>query len=109
MLPALFLVTSGQGLILPNATALALSSSRASRAAGSGSALLGVAQFTLGGAAAPLAGIAGRGTAVPMAASIAALAVLASIVAAAAARTPEPPEAPEPEAAGDAGIPPSPA
>lgn len=109
VLPALFLVTSGQGLILPNATALALSSSRASRAAGSGSALLGVAQFTLGGAAAPLAGIAGRGTAVPMAASIAALAVLASIVAAAAARTPEPPEAPEPEAAGDAGIPPSPA
>lgn len=89
VLPALFLVTSGQGLILPNATALALSSGRASQVAGSASALLGVAQFTLGGAAAPLAGIAGPGTAVPMAASIAALAVLASVVTATATRTPK--------------------
>ncbi|MFA1539012.1 hypothetical protein [Actinomadura monticuli] len=49
-------------------------------------ALLGVAQFALGGAAAPLAGIAGPGTAVPMALSIAVLAVLAAAVPAVAAR-----------------------
>ncbi|GAA1866122.1 multidrug effflux MFS transporter [Actinomadura bangladeshensis] len=85
VLPALFLVAAGQGLILPNATALALSG-RPPRVAGSASALLGVAQFTLGGAAAPLAGIAGPGTALPMAVSIAALALLAAAVTATATR-----------------------
>ncbi|TDC71904.1 Bcr/CflA family efflux MFS transporter [Actinomadura sp. GC306] len=94
VLPALFLVTSGQGLILPNATALALSSGRASRVAGSASALLGVTQFTLGGAAAPLAGIAGPDTAVPMAVSIAALAVLACVVTATTTRDRETKAAP---------------
>lgn len=88
VLPALFLVTSGQGLVLPNTTALALSG-RAPRVAGSASALLGVAQFSLGGAAAPLAGIAGPDTAVPMAASIAVLAVLAAAVTATVTRPPK--------------------
>ncbi|MBB4774370.1 multidrug effflux MFS transporter [Actinomadura livida] len=87
VLPALFLVTSGQGFVLPNATALALTGP-ASEVAGSASALLGVTQFALGGAAAPLAGIAGPDTAVPMAVSIAALAVLASLVTATATRAP---------------------
>ncbi|TDC55903.1 Bcr/CflA family efflux MFS transporter [Actinomadura sp. KC345] len=86
VLPALFLTVTGQGLILPNATALALSGPRASRAGGSASALLGVTQFTLGGAAAPLAGVAGPDTALPMALSIAVLALLAAVVTATATR-----------------------
>ncbi|WP_131742759.1 multidrug effflux MFS transporter [Actinomadura roseirufa] len=76
VLPALFLVTAGQGLIMPNATALSMSG-RPARVAGSASALLGLVQFAVGGAAAPLAGVAGSGTAVPMALTIAALSVLA--------------------------------
>ncbi|MEU9869118.1 multidrug effflux MFS transporter [Actinomadura sp. NPDC048021] len=88
VLPGLFLVAAGQGLIGPNATALALRG-RPPRVAGTASALLGVAQFALGGAAAPLAGVAGPGTAVPMAVTIAALAVLAAAAAAAASRAPQ--------------------
>ncbi|MFD0905977.1 multidrug effflux MFS transporter [Actinomadura sediminis] len=88
-LAGMFLVASGQGLVLPNATALALWG-RAPRVAGSASALLGVGQFTLGGAAGPLAGIGGEDTAVPMAASIAVLSVLAAVVAAFAARAGQP-------------------
>ncbi|MFI0483427.1 multidrug effflux MFS transporter [Actinomadura sp. 9N215] len=87
VLAALFLVACGEGLIGPNATALALSG-RPPRVAGSASALLGVTQFALGGAAAPLAGLAGPDTAVPMAASIAALGLLAAAVTAAMTRPP---------------------
>ncbi|MEU8123071.1 Bcr/CflA family efflux MFS transporter [Spirillospora sp. NPDC049024] len=87
MLQGLFLVAAGQGLILPNATALALAG-RPPRVAGTASALLGVTQFALGGAAAPVAGVAGPGTAVPMAVTIAALAVLAPAAAAVASRAP---------------------
>ncbi|MBD2897688.1 Bicyclomycin resistance protein [Actinomadura sp. RB99] len=83
VLPALFLVASGQGLIMPNATALALAG-RPPRVTGSASALLGLSQFALGGAAGPLAGIAGPRTAVPMAVTIAVLSLLAAAVAAAA-------------------------
>ncbi|MFD0684662.1 multidrug effflux MFS transporter [Actinomadura fibrosa] len=85
VLPALFLVAAGQGLILPNATALALAG-RPQRVGGSASALLGLAQFAIGGAAAPLAGVAGSGTAVPMALTIAVLAAAAVAVTALAAR-----------------------
>ncbi|MGH3241721.1 MAG: multidrug effflux MFS transporter, partial [Spirillospora sp.] len=85
VLAGLFLVACGEGLIGPNATALALSG-RPPRVAGSASALLGVSQFALGGAAAPLAGIAGPDTAVPMAASIAAMALLAAAVTAVVTR-----------------------
>ncbi|KAB2345081.1 multidrug effflux MFS transporter [Actinomadura rudentiformis] len=80
VLPALFLVVSGQGLVLPNATALALSG-RPANVAGSASALLGLAQFGIGGAAAPLAGVLGPGTAVPMAVTIAATALAAALAA----------------------------
>ncbi|MBO2457363.1 multidrug effflux MFS transporter [Actinomadura violacea] len=83
VLPALFLVASGQGLIMPNATALALAD-RPPRVTGSASALLGLSQFALGGAAGPLAGIAGPRTALPMAVTIAVLSLLAAAVAAAA-------------------------
>ncbi|MBE1537409.1 multidrug effflux MFS transporter [Actinomadura algeriensis] len=85
VLPSMFLVAAGQGLVLPNATALALWG-RPPRIAGSASALLGVGQFTMGGAAGPLAGVGGEDTAVPMAAAIGVLALLAVAVAAFAAR-----------------------
>ncbi|GAA0351894.1 Bcr/CflA family multidrug efflux MFS transporter [Actinoallomurus spadix] len=72
VLPALFLVVSAIGLITPNATALALTG-RPPAVAGSASALVGLGQFVIGGVAAPLVGVAGSGTAVPMGAVIAAL------------------------------------
>ncbi|GAA4058714.1 multidrug effflux MFS transporter [Actinomadura miaoliensis] len=84
VLPALFLVVAAQGLVMPNATALALSG-RPPGVAGSASALIGVGQFALGGAAAPLAGIAGPDTAVPMTVTIGAVA-LAAVAAAVIAR-----------------------
>jgi len=73
IVPLLFLVVASLGLVLPNATALALAGHP--RVAGSASGLLGVLQFIVGAAAAPLVGIAGTGTAVPMATVIAVLAV----------------------------------
>jgi DHA1 family bicyclomycin/chloramphenicol resistance-like MFS transporter len=65
VVPALFCIVSAIGLTAPNATALALADH--ADAAGSASALLGVAQFGLGAAVAPLPGIAGEGTALPLA------------------------------------------
>lgn len=62
----LFVIMLGQGLTLPGTGALALGSQPA-QVAGSASALTGVMQFALGAAAAPLVGLAGSGTAVPMA------------------------------------------
>ncbi len=62
----LFVLMLGQGLTLPGTGALALGSQPA-HVAGSASALTGVLQFALGAAAAPLVGLAGSGTAVPMA------------------------------------------
>ncbi|WP_018657916.1 multidrug effflux MFS transporter [Actinomadura flavalba] len=80
VLAALFLVVAGQGLILPNATALALAD-RPPHVAGSASALMGLAQFAIGGAAAPLAGLGGAGTALPMAVTIAAATGAAAVAA----------------------------
>ncbi|HEY1370211.1 MAG TPA: Bcr/CflA family efflux MFS transporter, partial [Gaiellaceae bacterium] len=73
VLPSLFLTVSSIGLVLPNATALALADHP--RTAGSASALIGLVQFVVGAAAAPLVGIGGATTAVPMAVVIAALGV----------------------------------
>jgi len=69
-LPPLFLLVSSVGFIVPNATALALS--RRPNAAGTGSALLGVIQSGVGAAGAPLVGVAGISSALPMAGVIAA-------------------------------------
>jgi DHA1 family bicyclomycin/chloramphenicol resistance-like MFS transporter len=74
VLPALFLLVSSLGLIVPNAMALALSNTQA---AGSASGLLGVLQFSIGAVAAPLVGIGGSATAVPMAAFIAGFGIVA--------------------------------
>ncbi|GAA2207957.1 multidrug effflux MFS transporter [Nonomuraea monospora] len=62
----LIVIMLGQGLVLPGTGALALGSQPA-QVAGSASALTGVLQFALGAAAAPLVGLAGTGSAVPMA------------------------------------------
>ncbi|MEV0622184.1 multidrug effflux MFS transporter [Nonomuraea sp. NPDC050404] len=62
----LVVIMLGQGLVMPGTGALALGSQPA-QVAGSASALTGVLQFALGAAAAPLVGLAGTGSAVPMA------------------------------------------
>jgi DHA1 family bicyclomycin/chloramphenicol resistance-like MFS transporter len=84
VLPALFLVVASLGLVMPNATALALSSHP--RTAGSASALIGVLQFAIGAAAAPFAGVAGARSALPMALVIAALSASALVAYLALAR-----------------------
>ncbi len=61
----LFLVVSSVGLVNPATVTLALADHGA--VAGSAAALVGVLQFLLGAVAAPLVGIAGTRTAVPMA------------------------------------------
>jgi DHA1 family bicyclomycin/chloramphenicol resistance-like MFS transporter len=65
ILPGFFLVTASIGLILPNATALALADH--GHRAGSALALIGAIQYLVGALVAPLVGIAGTGTALPMA------------------------------------------
>ncbi|HET9847585.1 MAG TPA: Bcr/CflA family multidrug efflux MFS transporter [Candidatus Dormibacteraeota bacterium] len=69
ILPPLFLLVSSVGFIVPNAVALALT--RHPEAAGTGSALLGLVQSGVGAIGAPLVGIEGTATAIPMAAVIA--------------------------------------
>jgi DHA1 family bicyclomycin/chloramphenicol resistance-like MFS transporter len=61
----LFLAISSLGLIFGNAAALA--TEQVKEYAGSGSAIMGALQFTLAAVASPLVGLAGEGSAVPMA------------------------------------------
>ncbi|NIJ13146.1 DHA1 family bicyclomycin/chloramphenicol resistance-like MFS transporter [Saccharomonospora amisosensis] len=75
LLPPLFVLVSSIGLIMPNATSLALADHP--HTAGSASALLGVVQFLVGGAASPLVGAFGEGSAVPMATIMAVSGLLA--------------------------------
>ncbi|UZN03134.1 multidrug effflux MFS transporter [Cellulomonas sp. S1-8] len=65
------------GLVFGNATALALG--EAGRHAGTGSAFLGFLQFALAAVVAPLVGIAGEDTAVPMGIAMVVSAVLAGL------------------------------
>jgi DHA1 family bicyclomycin/chloramphenicol resistance-like MFS transporter len=65
------LVVASIGLISPNATALALADH--ARQAGSAAALLGLLYYLVGAIVAPLAGVGGTHTAVPMVVSIAIL------------------------------------
>jgi DHA1 family bicyclomycin/chloramphenicol resistance-like MFS transporter len=71
VLASLFLVVASLGLVLPNASALAMAGEP--RTAGSASALLGLLQFVVGALAAPLVGLGGETTAWPMAVVIATL------------------------------------
>ncbi|MFI7273235.1 multidrug effflux MFS transporter [Streptomyces sp. NPDC049879] len=61
----LFVLMASMPLVLPNANSEGLD--RAGHAAGSASALLGASSFFVGAVASPLVGVAGEGTAVPMA------------------------------------------
>jgi MFS transporter, DHA1 family, multidrug resistance protein len=76
LLAALFLVVSSIGLVLPNASALALADHP--RTAGSASALLGLCQYVFGAVAAPFVGVGGTDTALPMAIVIVACSLAAS-------------------------------
>ena len=75
MMIPIFVAVACQGLILGNATALALSA--VPRAAGSGSAGLGALQFGLGAAVSPLVGLGGEHTALPLAVVMVTMSVLA--------------------------------
>jgi MFS transporter, DHA1 family, multidrug resistance protein len=70
LLPLLFLLVASLGLIVPNATARVLEVTDA-RSSGSASGLLGMLQFSIGSSLAPLVGLGGMGTALPMALAIA--------------------------------------
>jgi DHA1 family bicyclomycin/chloramphenicol resistance-like MFS transporter len=70
-LAGFFVLMSAQGLVGPNAGALASDAVRDQP--GTGSALLGFLQWCMAGVIAPLAGLGGSRTAVPMAAIVAAL------------------------------------
>jgi len=72
ILPSLFVLVASLGLVAPNAATLALADTQT---AGSAAALLGVLQFSIGALAAPLIGIGGAASAVPMAAGIAAFGI----------------------------------
>ena len=73
VLTCLIVLVTGIGFQVPTSTALALADQ--GWAAGSASALLGLGQFLIAALVAPLAGIAGQHTAVPMAIVIATLSV----------------------------------
>jgi MFS transporter, DHA1 family, multidrug resistance protein len=77
ILPPLFLIVSSVGIVMPNATALALADQADN--AGAASALIGVTQFLIGGLTAPLAG-SGGSSALPMAVLMAGLTVLSVLV-----------------------------
>ncbi|MGH3950209.1 MAG: multidrug effflux MFS transporter [Pseudonocardiaceae bacterium] len=75
ILTALFIAVASVGLVLPNGTALAMADHPDS--AGMASALLGVVQFVIGGSAAPLVGLGGTDSVLPMAVVMACCGVLA--------------------------------
>jgi DHA1 family bicyclomycin/chloramphenicol resistance-like MFS transporter len=63
LLVCLFALLCGNGLVLPNGVAAAMGDQKA---LGSASALLGLGQFGVGAAVAPLVGLAGSHDALPM-------------------------------------------
>lgn len=73
----LFVAVAALGLVLGNATSLALAA--VPRAAGTGSAVLGAAQFGLGALVSPLVGIGGENSAAPLAAIMVAAALIAAV------------------------------
>jgi DHA1 family bicyclomycin/chloramphenicol resistance-like MFS transporter len=75
---ALFVTVASIGLVLPNASALALADHPT--IAGSAAGVIGVFQYLLGAIAAPIAGAGGSQTAWPMAGAILALAAAAFVV-----------------------------
>jgi DHA1 family bicyclomycin/chloramphenicol resistance-like MFS transporter len=78
VLAGLFTTVVGVGLVLPSATTLALADHP--EHSGSASALLGTAQFLVGAGTAPLVGLTGGRSAVPMAATMASAVLLGAVV-----------------------------
>ena len=78
LLVPLWFVVASVGCIMPNTPALALT--RHGESAGTAAALLGSAQFLIGGAAAPLVGAFGDGSAVPMGAVMTGATALAGLL-----------------------------
>jgi DHA1 family bicyclomycin/chloramphenicol resistance-like MFS transporter len=83
LVASLFVMVSSVGMIIPTASALAMSGHP--ERAGAASSLMGLAQFIAGAAAAPLVGIAGETSAVPLGvvslvASLSACAVFAGVL-----------------------------
>ncbi|MFJ2032543.1 multidrug effflux MFS transporter [Streptosporangium sp. NPDC087985] len=72
LIAALSVMMCGAGFVLPGTGALALAG-QPQQVAGSASALTGVLQFALGAIAAPLVGLGGEGSALPMASVLAGL------------------------------------
>lgn len=71
VLPGVFGVVAGMGMVFPNSTALGLS--RHGSRAGSATALMGVVQFALQAVASPLTGLGSGDSALPMAVVVLAL------------------------------------
>jgi DHA1 family bicyclomycin/chloramphenicol resistance-like MFS transporter len=88
LLVPLWFVVASVGCIMPNTPALALT--RHGESAGTAAALLGSAQFLIGGAAAPLVGAFGDGSAVPMGAVMTGATALAGVLVLRFVRTSEP-------------------
>ena len=78
LLVSLFVITSFNGMVFPNATAVALAEQEG--ALGSASALLGMSQFASGAIVAPLVGLSGSHDALPMGVLIAVCGVSALAV-----------------------------
>jgi DHA1 family bicyclomycin/chloramphenicol resistance-like MFS transporter len=78
VLGSLFVMVAAIGMILPTSTALALADYPDQ--AGAASSLLGLGQYVAGALVAPLVGIAGEDTAVPLGVVAASCSVLASLV-----------------------------
>jgi DHA1 family bicyclomycin/chloramphenicol resistance-like MFS transporter len=77
VIPAFFLVVSSIGVISTTTTSLSLQDQ--GKSAGSASALLGMLSFIFGGVAAPLVGLGGETTAVPLAAVMLLMVALAVV------------------------------
>ena len=77
LVPSLFVMVSALGLVFPTATALAMSDYP--EQAGTASSLLGLGQFVFGAVVAPLVGIAGEETAVPLGVVALSVSALASV------------------------------
>ena len=88
LLVPLWFVVASVGCIMPNTPDLALT--RHGESAGTAAALLGSAQFLIGGAAAPLVGAFGDGSAVPMGAVMTGATALAGLLVLRFVRTSEP-------------------
>jgi DHA1 family bicyclomycin/chloramphenicol resistance-like MFS transporter len=86
ILVPLGLVLAAAGLALPNTPALALN--RHGEAAGTAAALLGSVQFGVGALVAPLVGLFGGSSAVPMGAAMLAVTLLAGVLMALVRRDP---------------------